>query len=536
MLKSNITCGEALVHLLASYGVDTVFGIPGVHTLALYRGLPNSRIRHVLARHEQGAGFMADGYARTTAKPGVCFVITGPGLTNIATPMGQAYADSIPMLVISSVNPVATLGKGWGELHETKDQRAITAPLTALSATAYHPSDLPHLVARAFSIFQSERPRPVHIEIPMDVLSATLEEDWSHQVHPRPVYPAVDAEKIEQAVARITTASSPVIIAGGGAISAEQGIQKLAEQLDCPVFTTVAAKGLLPMSEPRYAGSVLCVEPTWDYIKRADVVLALGTELASTDLWRDTLPITGELIRVDIDPSRFFDRHPVYLPLLGDVKTTVDAFNRQLSASITGQNRRSAIEDVSQLKQQIDRQHPPLQRQHKAVLSVIETALPTNTVVAADMTQIAYTANYVMPSRSPRQWLHPTGFGTLGYALPAAIGAMIADPSVSGLVLVGDGGFLYTLQEMATAVELLDNSLVVLLWNNQALGQIRDDMIASGYPALAVTPETPDFVTLAKGFGCRAEAVTSLSELGECLDIAYQHPGVTLIELQAWCL
>ena len=184
--EQKLTGGEALVRLLANYGVDTVFGIPGVHTLELYRGLPGSNIRHVLTRHEQGAGFMADGYARVTGKPGVCFVISGPGVTNIATPIGQAYADSIPMLVISSVNERKSLGKGWGSLHETQDQRAITAPITAFSALALHTDDLPELIARAFAVFNSERPRPVHISIPLDVMSDVITRDWSAEVRHTP--------------------------------------------------------------------------------------------------------------------------------------------------------------------------------------------------------------------------------------------------------------------------------------------------------------------------------------------------------------
>lgn len=184
--QKTLTAGQALVRLLANYGVDTVFGIPGVHTLELYRGLPGSGIRHVLTRHEQGAGFMADGYARVSGKPGVCFVITGPGVTNVATAIGQAYADSVPLLVISSVNHSASLGKGWGCLHETQDQRAMTAPITAFSALALSPEQLPELIARAYAVFDSERPRPVHISIPLDVLAAPVAHDWSAAVARRP--------------------------------------------------------------------------------------------------------------------------------------------------------------------------------------------------------------------------------------------------------------------------------------------------------------------------------------------------------------
>ncbi|MCP4047640.1 MAG: decarboxylase, partial [Gammaproteobacteria bacterium] len=177
-MRDTQTCGEALVHLLERRGVDIVFGIPGVHTLDLYRGLSQSPIRHVLVRHEQGAGFMADGYARLSGRPGVCFVITGPGVTNIATPMGQAFSDSIPMLVISTVRATGDLENRHGKLHEITNQLSVTKPLSAFAATAMSPEEIPGLIDRAFTVFESERPRPVHIEIPLDIVAMPVEGDW----------------------------------------------------------------------------------------------------------------------------------------------------------------------------------------------------------------------------------------------------------------------------------------------------------------------------------------------------------------------
>ena len=168
----NMSCGGALLHLLKAYGVDTLFGIPGVHTLEFYREMEAAGVRHIGVRHEQGAGFMADGYARASGKPGTCLLITGPGITNAATPIGEAYSDSVPLLVISSVNESGDLGMGRGKLHEITDQRAVTAPLTAFSATALTPAQVEPLLARAFAGFSSARPRPAHIAVPLDVLKA----------------------------------------------------------------------------------------------------------------------------------------------------------------------------------------------------------------------------------------------------------------------------------------------------------------------------------------------------------------------------
>ncbi len=531
--NNNLTCGQALVRLLAGYGVDTVFGIPGVHTLELYRGLPGSGIRHVLTRHEQGAGFMADGYARVTGKPGVCFVISGPGVTNVATAIGQAYADSIPMLVISSVNHTASLGKGWGCLHETQDQRGLTAPISAFSAVALTPDELPELIARAWAVFDSERPRPVHISVPLDVLAAPLAHDWSTEVRRRPGRGLADAESLQQGADLLARAKRPMIIAGGGALEAGAELAALSQRLAAPLFTTVAGKGLLPAQAPLHAGASLCVEPGWQLIEQADVVLAVGTELADTDFWRERLPLSGELIRIDIDPRKFNDFYPCAIALRGDARLSLAALLQRLPEA--ARDPAAAMDAVASLKATIQGSQGPLQRIHQAILARVAAALPDDAFISTDMTQLAYSGNYLFPSRAPRSWLHPTGYGTLGYGLPAGIGAKLGAPQRPGLVLVGDGGFLYTAQELATAVEELDSPLVVLLWNNDALGQIRDDMLDLDIEPIGVLPRNPDFAGLARAFGCTVQQPQSLDELEHDLRQGFARAGVTLIELKHAC-
>ncbi|AZC50334.1 5-guanidino-2-oxopentanoate decarboxylase [Pseudomonas chlororaphis] len=533
MHSTTLTGGQALVRLLANYGVDTVFGIPGVHTLELYRGLPGSGIRHVLTRHEQGAGFMADGYARVSGKPGVCFVITGPGVTNAATAIGQAYADSIPMLVISSVNHTASLGKGWGCLHETQDQRAMTAPITAFSAVALSAEDLPELIARAYAVFDSERPRPVHISVPLDVLAAPVARDWSAEVRRRPGRGVPTAQALDQAAARLQAARRPMIIAGGGALDAAQELQQLSTRLAAPFFSSVAGKGLLAPQAPLNAGSTLCVEPGWQLIGEADVVLAVGTEMADTDYWRERLPLNAELLRVDIDPRKFNDFYPCALALQGDARQTVAALLQRLEPA--PRDATSAIEAVARLRAAVRAGHGPLQLIHQAILERVAAELPEQAFVSSDMTQLAYTGNYLFASRAPRSWLHPTGYGTLGYGLPAGIGAKFGAPRRPGLVLVGDGGFLYTAQELATAVEELDSPLVILLWNNDALGQIRDDMLGLDIEPIGVLPRNPDFAALGRAFGCTVAQPQSLDQLQNELRSGFRRNGVTLIELKHAC-
>ena len=529
MKGPKLTAGQALVRLLENYGVDTVFGIPGVHTLELYRGLPDSRIRHVLTRHEQGAGFMADGYARSTGKPGVCFLISGPGITNAATAIGQAYSDSIPMLIISSVNATASLGKGWGCLHECKDQSRLTEAITAFSALAHQPEDIPDLLARAFTVFANDRPRPVHISIPIDVLARSIERDWTGDVRslaPRPV-PA--EASITQALDYIERSRSPALIVGGGAVDAAPQILALAERLGASVFTTVAGKGMMPADHDLYQGSVLCVAQGWEAIAQADLVIAIGTEMAETDFWRERLEFTAPLLRVDVDPRKMNDQYPCAVALCGDAGKTLDLLLARLgkaSAPYRADRKMSATGDSV-------RSHlAELQRTHLAIIQTIEASIPKNTRVTCDMTQLAYSANYLMSINGPRHWLAPTGFGTLGYGLPAGIGAQIAEPEVPVLVLVGDGGILYTLTELATAREEVRGSLVVLLWNNDALGQIHEGMLEIDIEPIGVLPLNPNFIDLARAFGCTAVRPANLTELAIELKSATNRPGVTVIELE----
>ena len=228
------SCGEALMHLLEAYGVTTVFGIPGEHTLELYRGIEKSNVRAVTPRNEQGASFMADGYARVTGNPGVCTIITGPGVTNAATGIGQAYADSIPMLVISSANDSPSLGKGWGRLHETTDLCAITRPITAFSAMVHDPVEVPELIAQAFTVFRSRRPRPVHIAIPIDVMEMPVTDDW--QPYELPDLPIPGSAVIESAAQLLAESASTVMMVGGGAQHASTEVTQLAERLNVGVI------------------------------------------------------------------------------------------------------------------------------------------------------------------------------------------------------------------------------------------------------------------------------------------------------------
>ena len=524
------TCGQAIAALLEDYGVDTVFGIPGVHTLELYRGLAASGIRHVLVRHEQGAGFMADGFARASGRPGVCILITGPGVTNAATPMGQAYSDSVPMLVISSVNATGDLGRGHGMLHEITDQRAASAPLTAFSGTAHTAADIPELVGHAFGIFAGRRPRPVHIEVPLDVLMAPAAGDWSVRAAGAP--PAPDAEGVAAAVRLLAGAERPAIVAGGGARSAGPSVRRIAEALGATVMTTVAGKGIVPDSHPLSFGSCMTTSAGREALADADAVLAIGTELSATDHYVDRLPLPDALIRVDIDAGRTGDpRYPAAVAIHADAAATAAALAAALEDMALDRQHDAAEARVATLRRNLAGRNHPLHLRHKKVLDVLRAALPEDGVVASDMTQIAYTGLNTFPTERPDTWFHPSGYGTLGYALPAAIGAKLALPDRAVVALAGDAGFLFTVQELATAAEL-GLPVAVLLWNNDALGQIRDDMVADGIPEIGVVPRNPDFQTIGRAFGCHTARPDGLDELGAALGEAFGADGPTLIEMR----
>ncbi|MBT8435074.1 MAG: decarboxylase, partial [Gammaproteobacteria bacterium] len=297
--SSDLNVGEATIKLLEAYGVDTVFGIPGVHTLDFCRGLNQSHIQHVQARNEQGAGFMADGYARASGRPGVALVISGPGVTNALTAIGQAYADSIPVLMLSSDAASYTLGKGWGCLHEVPSLTDTTAPLTAFSACAMTPEEVPGLIAKAFSVFSSERPRPVHIAIPIDVLAMPAGGEW--EAIELPARPAPTARKIERACELLRAAKQPMICVGGGAWLASDAITGIAEKLGAAVIGSNAGKGVIDDSHPLSLSAGTVRGEVQQYLKNADVVLAVGTELSEVDSFVETLEINGKIIRIDLD-------------------------------------------------------------------------------------------------------------------------------------------------------------------------------------------------------------------------------------------
>jgi thiamine pyrophosphate-dependent acetolactate synthase large subunit-like protein len=515
--------GHAVISLLETYGVDTVFGIPGVHTLELYRGIADRRMRHVGVRHEQGAGFIADGYARASGKPGVCCLITGPGLMNAATPIGQAYSDSVPVLVLCTVNAKADLGKGRNRLHEISDQHAAIAPLTAFTRTVMDTGEMAKAVADAFEVFETRRPRPVVLEYPLDVLAAPADIG-----HPKPVHgtrPKAAKADLEAAAKLIDGAERPLLLVGGGTVDCAPAVRAFLEKSGALGVTTTAGKGVIPASHPASLGSALLTRTMQEYLASADLVIAAGTELSETDSWVDSLNIPGKIIRIDLDAFTLTRDYPPAVGILADAGETLE----KLTGMIKG-GRKPDLACAAEIREKIRADLKPLERKHVKVLDALRAGLPKDGMVVTDMTQIAYTANYTYPCEEPRCWFHPCGFGTLGYAMPAAIGAKIACPDRAVVAVAGDGGFLFTVQELGTAVEL-GLALPIVIWNNDAFGQIAHNMRDSGIEEIAVRPKNPDFQMLARAYGANAVKVESLEGITAAIKSALKAKGPTLIEV-----
>ena len=527
-----ISCSTALIRLLEQYGVDTIFGIPGVHTIEFYRNLPSTGIRHITPRHEQGAGFMADGYARTSGKPGVCLLITGPGVTNAATAMAEAYSDSVPMLCISSVNQTSELGMGGGRLHELPSQRNLTSACTVFSHTVLDPGEIPHVLARAFAVFSSGRPGPVHIEIPINLLAS--EREFPSLNVQRVARPGPDPQRIDEAAELMANTNRALVILGGGAVDAGSEATRLVETLGCPAVTTIAGKGIIDEANPLSLGATLPFRKVQNLIGAAEVVLAVGTEFAETDLlYTGNVPtFKGKLIRIDIEAEQLVRNFYPDVPILSDARLALQALNNALDnekyTSVIVDNSAQTIQDVQSAT--TDLEWFPVASQHQLILDVIQQNLPDNTIVACDSTQIAYTGSHYYPSVRSRQWLFPLGFGTLGYGMPAALGAKLSKPEAPVVCLSGDGGYLFTVQELATAVDE-EIPIIIIVWNNDGYAEIRDAMVNADIPTIGVNLRTPDFVAMAKSFGCYGFAPKNLEELASEIRKANKRSVPTVIEI-----
>jgi len=523
-------CGERLLARLAERGVDRVFGIPGNHTVELYRGFEAAGIEHLTCRHEQGAAFMADGYARASGRVGVCVLISGPGLLNAATAIAQARADSVPLLVISGVAARGDLAMGRGVLHELPDQHATAASFCRWSHTLLDTANLDTVLERAFHWFSAARPGPVHLEIPLDLMAAPAP-PAKRPLAPAALPPAPNAQGVAEAAAWLKAASSPLVLLGGGAQNAQPAVVKLAERLDAPVLNTVNGKGICPPGHPLAVGASPSVPALAAALAEADVVLALGTEFSETDydlLMAGAPDFAGRLIRVDIDPDQLNANRSANLALLADAGQTAEALLTELgepSAASDSQGRRRAAA-LRQAAANAEHHHPDMQ----AFLDTLAEAAG-DAVIVGDSARPTYYASWQLERQRPRRYFHSvSGFGTLGYALPAAFGAALAHDG-GALALLGDGGMQFTLAELSTGAQA-GLAVPVVVWNNRGYGEIAESMAGRGVAAGSTAVRAPDFAAVAQAHYCAYARPRDLQALGHAVRQALQGDRPTVIEVE----
>ena len=530
----NLTVGSTILPLLEKMGVEKIFGIPGVHTIEIYRGLSKTNIRHITPRHEQGAGFMADGYARVSGKPGVCLVITGPGMTNILTAMAQARADCIPMLVISAVNPISDDQNSLGLLHELPDQGALVKQVAISSLTVTKPAELIPSLKNSFTKMLTGKPGPVHIEIPTDIqklLSEFKPEDsnMAYDISED----QLDHSTIVNIADRLNGAKKPLMILGGGAKACNQYLYELIEIIGAQAITTINARGLLgnhPLCIPA-SPSLACVRQK---ILAADVVLAIGTEFGETDfdLYGDgNFPTIQYLIRVDVSEDQLTKN---VKPKIA-IKSSAATFCEELLLEI--KSRDFVPKEIFQL-----RAHS--QRIQEECLNEIETKLRDpldlilrlgnhfpEAILVGDSTQPIYAGNLYNNVKKSGHWFNSaTGYGTLGYSIPAALGAKLASPMSPVICIIGDGGFQFTSNELMTASD--ENIPVIfIVWNNNGYKEIKDSMKMEKISPVGVTPKPPNFKFQAQSYDLSYYLVKNRKDLIKIVTTALARDMPAIIEI-----
>jgi 5-guanidino-2-oxopentanoate decarboxylase len=519
--------GAQISHMLKARGVDTIFGIPGVHNQEMYRGIEEAGITHVLARHEQGAGFMADGYARATGTPGVAYVITGPGVCNVMTPMGQAYSDSVPVLVLSSCLDETAAKRG--QLHQMKDQEIAAGTVCDWSETAQTAHAAYTLVDRALTEFKTKRKRSKHIQVPIAALQAQAVSAPAPCQSTLLDLPVASAAAAADVATALRAAKRPLFIFGGGAGRARDLYTRVVTQAGAAAFTTYAGRGTVAADYPLLYGSYLARPDSADICAMADLVVVVGSELAEVDIWRDHLGHDCPLIRVDIDPENLCgDLNPASQQIVGDAQMLFQAVSQALEGhqATTDWLAKNVVATRARWRAETDAERPGI----VPLCDALREVLPDDTMIYSDMTQFAYVAKEVWDMPRPGHWHHPYGFGTLGYATPAAIGGAVARRGKPTLAIIGDYGFHYTMQELGVAVEL-GLSLPIILWDNGKLGEIEDSMVRAQIAPNAVVARNPDFVKLAEAFGAYATAPSTIAQMQAAVSQALDADGPTLIYL-----
>lgn len=530
--KTRFTGAQLIVHLLERQGITTVAGIPGGTVLPLYDALSQStQIRHVLARHEQGAGFIAQGMARTQGKPAVCMACSGPGATNLVTAIADARLDSIPLICITGQVPSSMIGT---DAFQEVDTYGISIPITKHNYLVRDISELPQVISDAFRIAQSGRPGPVWIDIPKDVQTAEIEIDVLPEPGERAPAPEFSAESVRDAAAMINAAKRPVLYLGGGAINAADEIRQFAEKANLPTTMTLMALGMLPKVHPLSLGMLgMHGARSTNYIlQEADLLIVMGARFDDRAIGKtEQFCPNAKIIHVDIDRAELGKIKQPHVAIQGDVADVLAQLIPQTDAADRADWRQLVADLQREFPGAIPTEGDPLS--HYGLINAVAACVDDSAIITTDVGQHQMWTAQAYPLNRPRQWLTSGGLGTMGFGLPAAVGAALANPDRKVICFSGDGSLMMNIQEMATAAEnQLD--VKIILMNNEALGLVhqqqslfyKQGVFAATYPGMI------NFMQIAAGFGLHTCDLNAEEDAHAALQAAISRPGPALIHVR----
>jgi len=517
--------GEAIVSGLVAHGVDTVFGLPGAQIYGLFDAFQQAQLKVIGARHEQACGYMAFGYARSTGRVGVFSVVPGPGVLNAGAALLTAFGSNEPVLCLTGQVPKAFLGKGRGHLHEMPDQLATLRTFVKWADRIEYPGHAPAAVSRAFCEMLSGRKGPASLEMPWDVFTERAEVGPAKVLDPFPA-PQPDPDRIKSAAALVAASRTPMIFVGSGAIHARDEILELAELIDAPVVAFRSGRGIV--SNAHELG--LTMAAAYRLWPNTDLMIGIGTRLELPTMTRWPYRPKGlKCVRIDIDPAEM-RRYPADAAVISDAKAGAS----ELLAAVRkrGYNRtsgrRTAIREASAAAlKEIQQVQPQM-----AYLNILRELLPANAIVTDELSQVGFASWYGFPIYEPRTFITSGYQGTLGSGFPTALGAKVAHPDRPVVAITGDGGFMFAVQELATAVQF-NIAVVVLVFNNNAYGNVRRDQ-RERFDGRVVAADlvNPDFVKLAQSFGVGAARVTSPDGFRPALEKALASGAPYLIDIE----
>jgi len=527
--------GDAIVEVLRSASVDTVFGIPGLHTLPLYDALAGApSIRHILTRHEQGAAFAADGYARVTGRPGVLSTTTGPGTFNTLAAMAEAWSDSSPVVLLAGQIDAALDGLGRGVLHETPDQGRSFEPVTAFVGRPRSPEAMPVAVAEALRYSMTGRPRPAYVELPTDLLGVPLDAPSPEVLFPGPVPP--DKAAIVEAAKLLRAADRVVLLVGAGVhrARASAALRQLAIRIEAPVATSVSGAGAISADDEWWAGTLVPGRPEWrGLFDGADAVVVVGCRLDDVGTARWTLPLPN-LVHIDIDPAVIGRAYSPVVGIVGDARLALEGLRDELPGGGMTRPSRSGwgLSRARAMRVAVQAGVAPDQRRVRDAFLAARAALPRDVILTHDAARLNSWTGYFWPVYEPDGSIFPWGSATLGFALGSANGASVAAPGRRVVAACGDGGFLFTASELATAAAH-DLDVTVLVHDDAAFGSIADYQIQRHGRSYATDLHNPDLVAFVRSFGVPAERVDDVGDLPAAMARATIGPGPSAVILAA---